>query len=469
MPTYQLLIHDAAPPTTEGRAKLRERLVANLGMREELVEQLLSRLPCVLKTNLQLAEAQRLERLLSQLGARTEIQSEAPPAPPKSQDNDTPQTALFSFAAEDTAAPPPPPEQSPAEDAATEQAALHEHAPAPEENQPLAAINPVPSRHEPPPRAHTPPAEHPAPAWTFGGQEDAPLLEDPQQRRRKMIFGSAALAALLGLFYMLSGSSESTPPPAEEVQKMLERHEHILPAKIALDAVDKAGPPLTFSGELKDGPFTSRITLRRTGTELAQVQIEIKGEQIEKRTDADVIAGITKPWIEQVACETFRSTAPVLSLHPPPGSIVSLADDRQSVSLTGQGRTYIVDGTQRRRQLTEITVTLDPRTSKEQITGSWKLLHGGAQLPEGQAVFIQRAPSGSFQIAATGKFSAALAAQPEPTAIEKKTKMPLRKLKGASKKKAQAKKKTKSSAKKAKKGGAKDTGTAQQMKGVLDD
>ncbi len=76
MSDYFVILHDAEPPTKEGRDALKKKLVAVLGVREESINAIFQSLPIVLKKQVRRIDAERYVEALKKLGADVEMLTE---------------------------------------------------------------------------------------------------------------------------------------------------------------------------------------------------------------------------------------------------------------------------------------------------------------------------------------------------------------------------------------------------------
>jgi hypothetical protein len=77
MSEYLVILHDAEPPTEQGREHLRKELTAKLGIGEDAVREMFESLPVILKEHVTREHAEDFLRVLETMGANVEILSSA--------------------------------------------------------------------------------------------------------------------------------------------------------------------------------------------------------------------------------------------------------------------------------------------------------------------------------------------------------------------------------------------------------
>ena len=88
MSEYLVILHDAEPPTNQGRDQLRQELIAKLGISETDVSQMFESLPVILKENVSREHAEDFLKILESMGANVEILASSGSAAPS--EGDTP-------------------------------------------------------------------------------------------------------------------------------------------------------------------------------------------------------------------------------------------------------------------------------------------------------------------------------------------------------------------------------------------
>ena len=321
MAGYKLILKNSVPPTEEGRAKLKERLIQVLKLAPETAASIVTSLPAQLKRSLSFEQGQKYQELLLKLGGETELV-------PEEAETDI----GLSFAAGEPAAD----ETSVADEAAAELDELFQKV----SSASAAAQDSTPGE-QPEPAAEAREVQLPP----------APVIEPPKEvqpgapsARPLPVFalcGFAVAAALAAAwFYILRPPAPLVETPrlsAKQVEQLA------LKAKKLSQKQQPTETPLPlrkWQAAGKEGSLAYKVSVTGTGGTPHRALVELNAEQPPALTDQEVVQGVKRTWLKRFIAEELDKKV-------------------EAGTLQGTGYAYLSEGDLRLRVVGNATVQFD--------------------------------------------------------------------------------------------------------------